>query len=475
MDDAARHAAIEARDTRFDGVFFTGVTSTGVYCRCVCPARTPKRDNRRFFASAAAAERAGFRPCLVCRPEAAPGIAPIDRGDRLAAAALAEIEAGALEEDGLESLAARLGVTSRHLRRITLAAFGASPIDLAQTHRLLTAKRLLRETRMSVAAVAFASGFGSLRRFNAAFQAHYGLAPSRVRAGAPAANAQTSGLVRVRLMARGRWAPAPSFAFLAARALPGVEHVDDLRYVRTLAIKGAVGVIAVEAAPRGVDLTVSDDLAPHVRLLITRVRRAFDLDADIDAIDAALARAGGALAADVAARPGVRLVAGLDAAEITFRAVLGQQVTQRAGVALMAKLVRHGGASIDPAIGRALGVEGLDRLVPEAQAVADCAVADLAALGMPAARAATLRRAAAAIAATADRDVLAALEDVAGVGPWTRAYVRLRALADPDAAPPGDAALARATFPVATPDLSPWRSYATIRAWTAPTLPRSRK
>lgn len=469
MDAAAQHAAVEARDTRFDGVFFTGVTSTGIYCRCVCPARMPKRENRKFFPSAAAAERAGFRPCLLCRPEAAPGVAPIDRGDHLAAAAFAEIEAGALEEEGLEALAARLGVTSRHLRRVTLDAFGATPIDLAQTHRLLLAKRLLRETEMSVTAVAFAAGFGSVRRFNATFQERYGLTPSRIRARAAAPR---GGLVRVRLAARGSWRPEPTFAFLAARAIAGVEHVDGLRYVRTIACKGDVGVLAIEAAAHGVDLTLSDELAPHVRTLIARVRRAFDLDADIDAIDTALSRAGGALAADVAARPGVRLVAGLDPFEIILRAVLGQQVTQKAGVALMQKVVSRFGAAVDPAPGRALGVDGLDHLIPEAGRIAEADAADIAALGMPGARAATVQRVAAASRAA---PLLAeTLAGVAGVGPWTSAYVRLRAFADPDAAPPGDAALARAGFAATAPDLAPWRGYAAIRAWTAAAPPRSR-
>ncbi|MFZ4603872.1 MAG: DNA-3-methyladenine glycosylase 2 family protein [Caulobacterales bacterium] len=462
MDDASRHAAAEAKDPRFDGVFFIGVTSTGIYCRCVCPARTPKRENRRFFASAAAAERHGFRPCLVCRPEAAPGVAPIDRGDALAGAAFAEIEAGALEEAGLETLACRLGVTSRHLRRVTLAAFGANPIDLAQTHRLLTAKRLLQETQMSATAVAFASGFKSLRRFNALFQSRYGLTPSRVRARAARPH---GGGVRVRLAARATYVAAPMFAFLAARAITGLECVDGETYTRTLTIKGAHGAVRVEAFAHGVDLIVSDDLAPHLRAIIARVRRAFDLDADIDAIDAALARAGGALAADVAARPGVRLPGGLDAFEIALRAVLGQQVTQPAGRALAEKLVRRFGAPVDGARFGIAGADGLDRLVPDAADFAGREVEDIAALGMPRARAATVLRAAAAFVAGDGPDALAG---VPGVGPWTRAYVRLRAFGDPDAAPPGDAALARAGGDPSAM-LAPWRGYATIRLWTAAT------
>jgi AraC family transcriptional regulator, regulatory protein of adaptative response / DNA-3-methyladenine glycosylase II len=181
IDDETAHAAVEARDRRFDGLFFTGVTSTGIYCRCVCPARLPKRQNRQFYPTAAAAERKGFRPCLLCRPERAPGQAPIDAAERLAHDALKRIEAGALEESGLEDLAAELGVTGRHLRRVMMETFGAAPIDLAQTHRLLTAKRLLADTDLSMAEVAFASGFKSVRRFNALFVERYRLTPSRVR------------------------------------------------------------------------------------------------------------------------------------------------------------------------------------------------------------------------------------------------------------------------------------------------------
>ena len=161
IDDVTCHAALEARDRRYDGLFFTGVTSTGIYCRCVCPARTPRRENRRFYPSAAAAERDGFRPCLLCRPELAPGAAPVDAAERLAHTAVKRIESGALEDRGLDSLAAELGVTDRHLRRVILRVFGASPVDIAQTHRLLTAKRLLKDTSLGMTQIAFAAGFRS--------------------------------------------------------------------------------------------------------------------------------------------------------------------------------------------------------------------------------------------------------------------------------------------------------------------------
>jgi AraC family transcriptional regulator of adaptative response / DNA-3-methyladenine glycosylase II len=239
-----------------------------------------------------------------------------------------------------------------------------------------------------------------------------------------------------------------------------MERVEGLVYARTFAHKGAVGIIRIAAAPRGLDLTVSDELAPHLRLIIARVRRAFDLDSDVDAIDAALARGGGLLAHDVAARPGIRLTGGLDPFEIVLRAVLGQQVTQPAGRLLAEKAVRAFGAPFATTDEAA----GLDRLAPGAAAIASLPEESIAALGMPRARAAALKRAAAAFA---QEETATALEAVPGIGPWTRAYVRLRGFADPDAAPPGDAALTRAGYAECPADLSPWRGYAALRLWTA--------
>src|SRR5262249_8027257 len=220
LDADTCHGACDAKDKRFDGRFYVGVKSTGIYCRCICPARTPRRVNRPFWPWAAAAEAAGFRPCLICRPERAPGLAPIDAPARLAAQAYQRIEAGALEEQGLEALAAELGVTDRHLRRVMNAQFGASPIDIAQTARLLTAKRLLAETNLNVTNIAFASGFRSLRRFNAAVKERYGMAPTQLRGRRALAD---NGALTLLLGARGALNLAPTFAFLATRALPGVE------------------------------------------------------------------------------------------------------------------------------------------------------------------------------------------------------------------------------------------------------------
>lgn len=464
LDEDALHAACEAKDARFDGRFYIGVTSTGIYCRCVCPARTPKRANRRFFPSAAAAEKAGFRPCLKCRPEKAPGAAPIDQKARLASQALARIEAGALEEQGLDDLARDLGVTGRHLRRATADAFGASPIDLAQTHRLLTAKRLLAETRLPVTEVAFASGFQSVRRFNALFLERYGFPPSRLRGARTEAHEPT---LTLDLVARGAFDPAAHFAFLASRALDGVETCTG-GYARTLKIGAHAGWIAVRPGPRGVALTLSNDLAPALRPLVSNVRGAFDLDADVAAIDAAL---GDDPALNVAAEPGVRIPGGLDPFEMAVRAVLGQQVTVGAGRKLAQKLVDAFGMPI------VTGLAGLDRLFPDAARLAGVDASAVAALGMPRARADTLVRLAQAVAdgrVTLARGAIAAgregLAALAGIGPWTIEYVALRGLGDPDAFPAGDSAIRGAlqmTRGVETRAAAwrPWRGYAAVRLW----------
>ncbi|MDX2233099.1 MAG: Ada metal-binding domain-containing protein [Hyphomonadaceae bacterium] len=472
LDEDALHAACEAKDARFDGQFYTGVTSTGIYCRCVCPARTPRRANRRYYPSAAAAEKAGFRPCLVCRPEKAPGAAPIDQKARLASQALARIEAGALETQGLDDLARDLGVTGRHLRRATADVFGAAPIDLAQTHRLLTAKRLLTETRLPITEVAFASGFQSVRRFNALFLERYGFAPSRLRGKRIEAREPT---LTLDLVARGAFDPAAHFAFLRSRALNGVEATGQGAangYARTLKIGPHAGWIALAGSGRGLTLTLSNDLAPALRPLVAAVRGAFDLDADAAAIDAAL---GDDAALNVAGEPGVRIPGGLDAFEMAVRAVLGQQVTVGAGRMLAQKLTDAFGAPI------VTGVAGLDRLFPDAARLADADPGAIAALGMPRARAETLVRLAEAVAqgrVSLMRGAIAAgrngLATLAGIGPWTIEYVALRALGDPDAFPAGDSAIRHAlgVAPGAVGDVEaraaawrPWRAYAAVRLW----------
>lgn len=464
LDPETCHAACEAKDRRFDGRFYVGVTSTGIYCRCICPARTPKPQNRTFWPSAAAAEAAGFRPCLLCRPERAPGLAPIDAPARLAAAAYARIEAGALEEQGLESLANGLGVTSRHLRRVMNAQFGASPIEIAQTGRLLAARRLLNETALSVTEIAFASGFRSLRRFNATMKDRYGAPPSKMRGRKAIARGET---FSVSLSPRGDYNIAPTAEFFRTRALHGVEIGGAKTYGRTLKIGEALGWIEIGMGAKGLVLTLSENLAPHLRPLVANVRGAFDLDAEMTTVDAALA-ADPEFAKDIKRERGVRVPGALCGFETSIRAVLGQQVTVQGARTLTERLVAQFGATLER------GPEGLNRAFPDAASLANAGAAAIAKIGLPMKRAETLHRL--AVASTEgklplDRGAIAAgraaLAEISGIGPWTIEYVAMRALGDPDAYPATDIALINALGRKGETleHLKPWRAYAAIRLW----------
>jgi len=476
LDADICHAACDAKDRRFDGRFYVGVTSTGIYCRCICPARLPKRTNRTFWPSAAAAEAAGFRPCLLCRPERAPGLAPIDAPARLASQAYARIEAGALEEQGLEALADDLGVTSRHLRRVMNAQFGASPIDIAQTGRLLTARRLLNETALSITEIAFASGFRSLRRFNATMKDRYGAPPSKMRGRKAIARGQT---FTVSLSPRGDYNIAPTLDFLRLRALPGVERADDASYARVLKQGDALGWLQVSMGPKGLALTLSENLAPHLRALVANVRGAFDLDAEMTAVDAHLATDRG-LAKDVKRGMNVRdwLYVGDHCTAI--RAVLGQQVTVAGARTLTERLVQKFGirtAGFQPASNvsrQDAGGTFLTHAFPDAAALANAGAAEIAKIGLPAKRAETLHHLAVAssegklpLARGAVAAGRAALAQIPGIGPWTIEYVAMRALGDPDAYPATDIALTNALGRKGETleHLKPWRAYAAIRLW----------
>jgi AraC family transcriptional regulator of adaptative response / DNA-3-methyladenine glycosylase II len=464
LDADTCHAACDAKDRRFDGRFYIGVKSTGIYCRCICPARNPKRVNRTFWPSAAAAEAAGFRPCLLCRPERAPGLAPIDAPARLAAAAYARIEAGALEEQGLEALARELGVTSRHLRRVMNAQFGASPIDIAQTGRLLAARRLLNETALPITEIAFAAGFRSLRRFNATMKDRYGAPPSQMRGRRTIARGET---FTVSLSPRGDYAIAPILDFLRMRALPGVERADTKSYARVLKWGDALGWLEIVMGPKGLMLTLSENLAPHLRPLVANVRGAFDLDAEMSAVDAHLADDAG-LARDVSREPGVRVPGALDGFETAIRAVLGQQVTVAGARTLAERLVAKYGARLER------GPAGLECAFPDAATLANAGAASIAKIGLPAKRAETVHRLAVAsadgklpLARGAIASGRAALADIPGIGPWTVEYVAMRALGDPDAYPATDIALINALGRKGErlEHLKPWRAYAAVRLW----------
>lgn len=476
LDLASCHAALQARDVRFDGRFFVAVATTGIYCRPVCPARTPKAANCDFFPHAAAAERAGYRPCLRCRPELAPGLAPMDAPARLARQACARIEAGALDAVGLDALAAELGISERHLRRVVEDATGVAPVELAQTRRLLLAKSLLTDTRLPMAAVAEAAGFGSLRRFNHLFVSRYGLVPGAMRR--PAASAAAiPGSFSLRLGYRPPLAWAHLLGFLAGRGAVGVEAADAGRYLRTVAVGGHQGWIAVapDAARAQLVITLSESLLPVVTPVLARLRRVFDLDASPAVIDAQLSR-DALLAPWVANTPGLRVPGAFDGFELALRAVLGQQVTVKAATTIYGRFARTFGKPATTPFA------ALTHHAPLAVRIADASRQQVIDLGLTTRRADTVLGLARAVAAGqlklepgADPEaMLVALQELPGIGPWTAHYVAMRALAWPDAFPDGDLALLKVLNAANARALReraeawrPWRAYAALHVWNS--------
>jgi AraC family transcriptional regulator of adaptative response / DNA-3-methyladenine glycosylase II len=496
LTDDARYDALLARDRRFDGVFFVGVSTTGIYCRPICPARTPGRARCTFYDTPVQAEAAGYRACFRCRPELAPGNAEVDAVDQLVAAAAQRIAEGALNEASVDDLAAELGVSARHLRRAMEARLGVSPLALAQSRRVALAKQLLQDTALPVTQIAFAAGFASVRRFNAAFTGVLGAPPSRLRrahaepsppapeagidgaavAGPPAA----AGLV-LRLDYRPPYEWEPALAFLAARAIPGVEIVGGGAYRRVVREGAAIGTISVRRAPDrpALLLAVSPSLVPVLMPLVARVRRLFDLDARPDLIARVLGR-DRRLAPLCAARPGLRVPGAIDTFEAAVRALLGQQISVAAATTLAGRFAAALGEPY-------AGGDRLTRRFPSAREVAAAGPAAIARLGLPAARAAALHGLAAAIASGAvrldgARDLdcfVAEITALPGIGPWTAHYLAMRALHLPDAFPAADLgvrkALAdRADSLPAVREIEqraeawrPFRAYAVLHLWTS--------
>jgi AraC family transcriptional regulator of adaptative response / DNA-3-methyladenine glycosylase II len=467
LDPAACSRAIASHDPRFDGLFFVGITTTRIYCRPVCPARITYPERRRFFDSPAAAERSGFRPCLRCRPELAPGRAVCDAVPRVARAAAVKIAAGALNGRGVGDLAIELGVSERHLRRAMERELGVSPVELAQTHRLLLAKCLLTDTRLPVTRVAFASGFQSLRRFNSVFRERYRMRPSvlRQRPRAAARAASPSGIagdwVRLTLGYRPPLAWEPLVETIAGDTPPGVGVRLGARYGRTVELEGCRGVVFLEPAAAGLHVTVelSASLLPALMPLLARVRHLLDLDAEPAAIEAHLADAG--LADLVRRRPGLRLAGAFEGFEVAARELLGAEMLD----------------SLTQAIGERLetGITGLDRLGPTPARIVEMGVAGLSSAGVGTRVAEALTRLGCAVSTEALRlepgaDVPATLEALAhipGVGPRTAARIVMRALHWPDAFPATGAALQRAARVRGDAALlrraerwRPWRGYA---------------
>ena len=472
LDNAICDRARKARDPRFDGRFFIAVTTTGIYCRPICPTPSAKDRNVRYYPSAAAAAEAGFRPCLRCRPEAAPGTPAWLGTSATVRRALRLIHEGALDTESVEDLAARLGVGPRHLHRLFVQHVGASPLAVAQTRRLHFAKRLIDDTRLPMTDIALASGFGSLRRFNDAFRHTYGRAPRdlrRERRNEPKGDALT-----LKLSYRPPYDWDTLLAFFAARALPGVERVNGDSYARTVSVGGADGWIEVRpvGGADALELTVHGLEPAALFTVALRVRQMFDLAADPADVNLALKR-DPLLGPLVKKRPGLRVPGAWDPFELAVRAVLGQQVSVAAARTFASRIVaQHGAALMAP-------MEGLTHLFPLPAVLAQ---ADLAAVGLTRARALTLNALAEAVADgelgfdAAAGEFREAIRRIPGIGGWTAEYVALRALADPDAFPAEDLILRRALAPRGKPltakQLSaraeawrPWRAYAVLHLW----------
>lgn len=495
LQTEACQRAVSARDARFDGLIFVGITTTRVYCRPVCPARVSYPDRRRFFDSAAAAERAGFRPCLRCRPELAPGRALMDAVPRLARVAAHRIEAGALNGHGVADLAGELGVSERHLRRALERELGVSPVELAQTHRLLLAKRLLADTALPVTRIAFASGFQSLRRFNSVFRERYRMSPSALRraprnGAGPGANLRLAvdppagqDLVHLTLAYRAPFAWDVLAALLRRDAIPGVVAFQGGRYLRTAELAGHSGVVAVgyaatgEAAGRSarthLDVEVSPSLLPALMPLLARLRQLFDLDAEPAVVDACLAQGG--LGALVRRHPGIRVPGAFDGFEVALSALVrGSDRARGESGGLLRRVVATLGEPFDS------GISGLDRVAPDASAVAESGAEALAALGLPRRRAESLAALARAVAEGSlrlqpgsDLEVTRrALMDIAAIGDRLATTIVMRALYWPDAFPASDPALQRAAGVSGAAELRdraeawrPWRAYAAMHLW----------
>ncbi len=482
MDQDRRrlYKALAARDSRFDGVFFVGVTSTGIYCRPICPVKTPKEANCRFFSTAQETEHAGFRPCLRCRPELAPGSAPVDDSQRIAQLIVERLEEGRLDEQtGLEQIADQFELSSRQIRRIVHKELGVPPIQLLLTRRLLLAKQLLTDTSLPVTDIAFASGFSSVRRFNDAFSTRYRMPPTRLRKKAtedvePIGDSTTSTL---QLSYRPPYDWKGVLAFLGARALNGIEWITADSYGRTVSLGDAKGWIRVTPSHKthALMLEFTHSLTPALPALLGRVRALFDLNARPDMISKQLAK-DSRLARAVKANPGMRVPGAFNGFEMGLRAILGQQVTVKGATTIAGRFVEAFGEPI------VTPFPELNRLTPSAARVAGASVNDIARLGVVAARARSII-ALAKVQGSGDLSLdggihhrpdesIKRLTELPGIGEWTAQYIAMRALRWPDAFPKEDIAVRKKLGGVTArqaEELSqtwrPWRSYAVMHVW----------
>ncbi|WLS77758.1 AlkA N-terminal domain-containing protein [Erwinia pyri] len=477
IDTEIAYRAMTSRDARFDGVFFVGVTSTGIYCRPICPVKPPRQENCLFFDSAEAAEKAAFRPCLRCRPELAPGNAPVDNSHRVADLLVQRIEEGLIEDiDSLEEIAAQFSLSLRQLRRIVHKELGVSPLELKQTRRLLLAKQLLTETMLPVTEVAYASGFASLRRFNEVFNRQYRMPPTRLRKAASEAghmiNSETSTLL---LSYRPPYNWTALLSFLSLRALKGVESVDRQSYTRTVRLGGHTGWIRVTQQPAksGLSVEFTHSLTPVLPVLLRRLRNLFDLDAHPDRIAAHLEQEP-LLRESLIKDAGLRVPGAFDAFEMVVRAILGQQITVKAATTIGGRFAEAFGEPIQTPFPE------LNQLTPLAGRVAAATLDEVASLGIVSARARTLIALATACesgdlrldATTHPEQAIVRLMAQPGIGEWTAHYIAMRALRWPDAFPHGDIVIRKNLGGVTAREAErlsqawrPWRSYAVMHIW----------
>ena len=476
LDPDACYRALVARDRRFDGVFFVAVSTTGIYCRPICPARTPRRDRVTFYARAAEAEQAGYRACFRCRPEVAPGAgsASTDAVSKLVRAALAKIDAGYLNESSLEDLAGELDVSSRHLRRAIESEVGVSPVMLAQTRRLALAKQLLHDTRLPMTEIAHASGFSSVRRFNSAVQARFGRAPTSLRK--EHGSRPDDGTFTLRLDYRPPFDWDHLLDFLGTRAMYGVERVEGRAYVRAVPNGKRAHEIRVDndAAKSRLVATVPVALAPKAMEISARLRHLFDLDARPDVIEGFLGK-DSLLGASVKKQRGTRVPGAFDPFEVAMRAVLGQQVTVRGATTLARRFVEKFGTSV------AWDARSqITYIFPSSERVANANASDVRAIGMPEARAKTILSVARAIedgrlVLSPSEDPARAIDammDIPGIGNFTSQVVAMRALRHADAFPSSDLGVRKALGSTKPRELEekseawrPWRAYAVIHLW----------
>ena len=494
LDFERCYRAVDSRDQRFDGWFYTAVKTTGIYCRPSCPATTPRPQNVTFYPSAAAAQRGGFRACRRCRPDAAPGSPEWDVRADVVGRAMRLIGDGVGDREGVPGLAGRLGYTERHLHRMLTAELGAGPLALARAQRAQTARILIETTDLGLAEIAFAAGFGSVRQFNDTILEVYGQPPGALRARRPQSRTG-AGAIALRLAYRAPLHAPALLEFLATRALPGVEECDGHTYRRGLHLPHGGATVELIPADRWVSATLRLDDVRDLAPAVARCRRLFDLDADPAAVDGTLAT-DPALAPAIEAEPGVRVPRAVDGFEMAVRAIVGQQVSVASARTTLTRMLHfshtasarvpadHSPANHSPAASSAgLGASaGLDPF-PAAEVVADLPDA---AFGMPAARRDTIRALAQAVAGGkldlepgADRDEsVARLQELPGIGAWTAGYVAMRAIGDPDVFLPTDLAARRGARNLGLPDTAralaahaerwrPWRSYALIRLWRA--------